>query len=134
MSTVEDPLLYWRISGNESRVRKVLDLPAYQSLPEVDHRALRVYYRQLKRRLVFPFAAEYSELNEPDRQVIVLALLDPFRHATDLEAGLLCEARREGQPLRIPLAEVKVDPRHANCQLIEDYWYWFWNWRQEPRP
>jgi hypothetical protein len=133
MSTVEDPLLYWQIAGSESRVRKVLDLPAYQSLPKVDHCALRAYYRQLERRLVFPFAAEYSELNEPDRQVIVLALLDPFRHPTDLDAGLLCEVRRDGRLLRIPLAEVKVDPRHANCQLIEDYWYWFWNWHREPR-
>lgn len=130
MSTAENPLIHWNLTGSESRIRRILDVAPFHSLPEVNHDALRAYYLRLLRRMSFPFKAEHIELTGPERHVIVLRLVDPAQHTSTLDSGLLCEARQEDRLVQVPLAELKVDADDRNYQLIEDYWYWFWNWHK----
>lgn len=132
MSTAENPLVHWNLTGSESRIRRILEVAPFQSLPDVDHDGLQAYYQTLLKRMSFPFEAEQIELVGPERNVTVLRLVDPAWQVSDLDSGLLCEARQGDQIVRVPLAELKVDPGHRNYQLIEDYWYWFWNWRKWP--
>jgi hypothetical protein len=115
----------------EDRIRRVFHLGAADRLPLVRQETLRDYHAYLARLLAFPFRASHCEEVEPlvlDGGVVAAALCDPVRTPLDSTTGILCEVvfRDFG---RLPLALLKVEPCHPNCQMIDDYWHWFWNCR-----
>lgn len=123
-------------TNQEERVRAALGI-AYGPLPEVRSHWLQRYYEHLSVHLVLPFDAEYAEEIAGYQQLItpvtVIAILHPSTHDKHEERGLLCRARRGGQELDVPLADVELRESAPNSQLIDDYWYWFWNWRFDPQ-
>jgi len=115
----------------EDRIRRVFFLGATERLPLVRRDTLRVYHAYLASVLAFPFRASHWEEMEPlvpDGSVRATGLCDPARNPLDSERGVLCDVTCR-KAARLPLALLKVDAAHPNCQRIEDYWHWFWNYR-----
>ncbi len=48
--------------------------------------------------------------------------------AIDDTLGILCDARRAGHLVNLPLGELQNAKGKPNRQLIEDYCYWFHNY------
>jgi len=123
-------------NNQEERIRAALGL-VRGPLPEVETKWLHRYYDYLVENLSLPFEAEYAEDIAGYRQVVspiaVVALLHPDDHGRHEEFGLLCRAKRGGQTLELPLADVELTDNSPNSRLIDDYWYWFWNWRFDPK-
>jgi hypothetical protein len=125
------PWSLWRPLPSEDRIRWVFHLGATDPLPLVREKTLRHYQAHLARFLSFPFLASYCEEMEPlvlDGSVIAIGMCDSARAPLDSSAGILCEVIFR-DAVRLPLALLKLDPRNANCQMIDDYWHWFWNCR-----
>lgn len=106
-------------------------------LPRVEIGTLRRYYQHLQTLLALPFLARCPEDATCARLhaevATVVALVDPDEMLDPESSGLVCRALRESREITIPLADLELDERHPNHQLIEDYWFWFWNWRFDPR-
>lgn len=132
MATADNTAHFWSLTPSERRIRRVLEIPPYQVLPAVNDQALRAYYEKLSDQLTLPFAAEHTEADDADREVVVLRLAPPRGERWDLETGLVVEVERHGRLERVPLVEIRVAADHPLYQFIEDYWYWFWNWRGAP--
>ena len=108
----------------------VFGLTSNDPLPAVDDNTLLVYHKFLATRLTFPIEAEYgAEYGHPEK-VKVIGLGDPDKEPMiEEEYGILCEARREGQVDKLPLAELKVAKGKPNRQLVEDYCSWYWDYQ-----
>jgi hypothetical protein len=107
----------------DDRVRMALGLTHDDSLPKVNRKHLRVYYRYLAANLKFPFKAK----TERDGiSLTIHRLIDLKEYELDDEEGLLCEARDRQASFTVPLSELK--DAVGNRKLVDDYGYWFWNW------
>lgn len=119
------------LDEDEKRIARILGSPEEEVLPEVTDETLEIYHRYLKAHLSFPFDGEYSRetgpLEDTYYRINVTGLVDP--EDCDEFYGLLCEGRQDRRKVMVPLAEVEVDEKDPNGQLIEDYHVWFWNYR-----
>jgi hypothetical protein len=120
----------------EARIRSALGLEC-GPLPALGRVWLRKYYEYMASHLFLPFEARCAEntgsFREPTDPATVLDILDPLRHPSEDDAGLVCRVRRGPQEEHVPLVDLEVDEDHPNYQLLEDYWYWVWNWRFDPQ-
>lgn len=116
----------------DDRIRAALGLTSDDPIAEVEESTLRTYHAYLARQLALPFPALWHEPSGPleaaPRRLTVTALLD--LEEGDEEEGLRIAAFDGTDELVVPLAEVEVDSRGPNRQLVEDYSSWFWNWRE----
>lgn len=114
----------------DDRVRMVFGLTSNDPLPAADTETLATYHGYLSKHLAFPFTAQYVPDYGNPEQVNVIGLGDPDDELMiDETYGILCEARRKGRIVPLPLGELDKAKGNRNQQLTEDYCYWFWNWR-----
>ena len=117
-------------SAVDDRLRGVFTLGPSDPLPKVSVASLQRYGDYLVPRLAFPFNANYCEEAEPlvfDGSVTATGLITSICTPLDVPHGLSCKTVFRGNPVILPLAILKLDPGHPNCQLIDDYCRWFWN-------
>jgi hypothetical protein len=119
----------------EERILRIMGLKR-GPLPKVRAEWLSRYHAHLAANLSLPFEAEYAEDISGFRQLVskvtVLALIPPDGHARIEDVGLYCRVRRASEEIDVPLADVELEERTPNSQLMDDYWYWIWNWRFDP--
>jgi hypothetical protein len=119
----------------EERILRMMGLKR-GPLPKVRIEWLSRYFAHLAANLSLPFEAEYAEDISGFRQLVsrvtVIALIPPDEHASAEDIGLFCRVRRGAEEIEVPLADVELEERTVNSQLIDDYWYWIWNWRFDP--
>ena len=127
-SIVTKPL---SMDDQDDRVKAIRGLTSDDPLPEADDESLVAYYKYLAANLSFPFEAKYSFETGPFESktfsITILGLLNPDDFPGD-DYGLFCQARRDGERIELPLAEVEVGKGNPNRRLVEDYSYWFVNW------
>jgi hypothetical protein len=119
------------MDDQDDRIRAIFGLASDDPLPEADDEALLAYHKYLAAKLAFPCEAKYSLETRPFQSktipITVLSLLDPDEFPGD-KCGLFCQARRGGELVELPLAEVEVCKGNSNRRLVDDYSYWFVNW------
>jgi hypothetical protein len=122
---------HFPVLSQDSRIRRVFQLPEDAPLPVVNDHTLAAYYEHLLAGLSLPFEALYCPTGGDPRQLIhyvrVTELIDPRRGPA--HDGLLCTAENTKDVLRLPLADLGVRDENPNCPLLDDYAYWFVNWR-----
>jgi uncharacterized protein YodC (DUF2158 family) len=120
----------------DDRIRMVFGLTSNDPLPHVGDETLLAYYKHLSENLRFPFKVDHFVETGPFERkkhtVTVLKLFDPANDPPDETDGLICEARRGGRVVEMPLAEFEVDEDAPGLQMLADYCYWFWNTGTEP--
>ncbi len=114
----------------EDRIRMVFGLTSNDPLPDIDDSTLEVYHQYLAKNLAFPFSAKQAVKFHAPSNVTVIGLGDPGDGLMlDETYGVLCEARRDGQLVTIPLGLLESVKDKAIRKLIDDHSYWFNNWR-----
>lgn len=93
------------------------------NIPKVSEKSLLTYYSFLNKKLIFPIPAT---LNESE---ITITNLYPVDDQEDIDQhyGLICEGKRGRERIQISLAEIEVNVKNNNQQLIEGYQVWFWD-------
>lgn len=130
-SEMEQPtnLITRPLSADEpdDRVRMVFGLTSDDPLPQISVQNQRRYLDYLVGHLSFPFSADFAAAFALDpsgsEEVTVFGFADP---SVDPEDGIMCEARRGGAALPVPLSNLQVHEENPNCQRVEDYTYWLW--------
>jgi hypothetical protein len=113
----------------DDRIRMVFGLTSNDPLPAVDDETLKTYLQHLAKNLAFPFSAKHAIKFRAPAHVKVIGLGDPEDGLMlDETYGLLCEARRDGQLVMIPLGFLESVKDKAIRKLIDDHSYWFNNW------
>ena len=113
----------------DDRIRMVFGLTSNDPLPAVDDETLKTYLQHLAKNLAFPFSAKHAIKFRAPANVTVIGLGDPGDGLMlDETYGLLCEARRDGQLVMIPLGFLESVKDKAIRKLIDDHSYWFNNW------
>ena len=113
----------------DDRIRMVFGLTSNDPLPAVDDETLKTYLQHLAKNLAFPFSAKHAIKFRAPAHVTVIGLGDPGDGLMlDETYGLLCEARRDGQLVMIPLGFLESVKDKAIRKLIDDHSYWFNNW------
>lgn len=122
------------MKDQDDRIRAVFGLTHDDPVPSVESETLRIYRDYLAENLSFPFEA--SEKTQPKRsftsprKVAVVGLGSPDEdERLDEHYGLICEIKIGREKGDAPLAELEVNKRGPERQLVEDYSCWFSNWR-----
>jgi hypothetical protein len=114
----------------EDRIRAILGLQNWTSLPTVNAATMLNYYRYLSSRLTLPCEAQYSSDDGMVYPVTVMGLVDPQMMPSDNQAGLCCMVYHRNKTDILPLVDIEVGHESSNFQILEDYWFWLWNWRE----
>ena len=121
------------IEISEKRVAKILGLKDNNRLSKVSVETLKVYHDYLSKNLALPFEAEYycetGPLQDTHYDISVIDILDINKCSDFTFYGLFCRGKQGRRKIAVPLAEVEVEQKGRNKQLIEDYRMWFWNYR-----
>lgn len=113
----------------DDRIRMVFELTSNDPLPDVDNSTLEVYHQYLAKNLTFPFLAKQAVKFHAPSNVTVIGLGDLGDGLMlDETYGVLCEARRDGQVVVIPLGLLESVKDKSIRKLIDDHSYWFNNW------
>lgn len=117
-------------NDQDDRIRMILGLTSNDPLPNVDDDTLRLYLEHLAKSLIFPFEAKQRlkyGLSDPFK---VIGIDDPNETSMiDDEYGILCDAKRNGRLISVPLSHLDNVTGKPNRQLVNDYNYWFHDWR-----
>ncbi len=117
-------------NDQDDRIRMIFVLTSNDPLPDVDDETLRLYHEHLLKLLVFPFTAEQRVKNGSPEQIKVIGIDDPdVTSMIDDEYGILCDAKRNGRSVSVPLSHLDNVTGNPSRQLVNDYNYWFHNWR-----
>lgn len=80
--------------------------------------------------MIFPFTAEQRVKYGSPEPIKVIGMDDPNQSSMiDDEYGILCDAKRNGRSVSVPLSHLDNVTGKPNRQLVNDYNFWFHNWR-----
>ena len=121
------------MEDQEDRIRAVFGLTSDDPLPDADEGSLKAYHAHLAAELSFPFEADWEHASGPvsarkERVTVVGLSESEDEPVVDDMYGLLCRCRRGDRITELPLAELTVQQRGRNRQLVKDYSFWFTNW------
>lgn len=131
---MEDPGLHYydrEIREAKERLNPVLGLDPDDDWPDINGQNLEIIYDHLLATVSFPFNAEFAMPNPEQGGEIILeieidGIQDPDLTDDILKHGLICQALNQGEPFKVPLAEIVIKQDDPNYHHIEDYCIWYW--------